>query len=250
MRFSFIRALPGAAWTALLCCALAGCPQEKTQPAPPPPPVPAPHPIQDSPKPPPAALDAGPSGTGITGTMDAGGSDAGAGSAAAADAGASKVEARALQEFKGFNRDETQFAFSVFSEGAGTHLLQIVVGQQGTPKERFILDSDASIAKAKAALEAGGFTQVSGGLPTGTSVETSVKDGRAQVTLQTPDGPARTLYDGNPFLVGGGGAKVAKATVDKVSPSGQVIAVRVDSIAMTEFGGATTYVLVRTGQPR
>lgn len=250
MRISFTRLVPLVMLSGALCAVGAGCREEKTAPARSEPATPAPRAVEDGPKPS-AGRNAGTLAEAPVAPGPSAVRDAGSGVAAEVDAGAAAPLAPgALSRFTGFNADETRYAFSVYSEGAGAHLLNIVVGQQGTPVQRYLLDSEDSEKKAQAALAAGGFTPQAGKLPPSIHVEAAAKDGKAKVTVSSDGGPPRIVYDQNPFLLGGGGAKVAKATVEKVSPSGNVVAVRVESVPMTEFGGATTVVLVRVGQGR
>lgn len=245
MRFSFTR-VPVTFALGLGCLLIVGCPEQKMMPAPPGPPTKdAPPPpsnavIQDSPKPRPNVEDAGAQGT--------------APAAADGDSGAIAEVAPAsfgpLETFAGFSRDETSFAFAQFAEAAGTHILQFARGQRGTSNDRVVLDSEQSNEKAKALLEEGGFTPKKGELPAGMSVEAAAMGGKAQVTLTMADGTKRKLYDGNPFALGPGGAKVQAAKVGPISPSGRVVAVQVDSNPMSEFGGVTTYVLVSVGDAK
>lgn len=152
-----------------------------------------------------------------------------------------------LEKFAGFSRDESQFAYAVFSDGAGAFILQFVAGRHGEPQQRFVLDTPQARTQARAALDAGGFSAAQGALPEGVAVEARVADGKVVVTLRQGDAGTKVLYADDPF---GGHGGPAAATQTRVSPSGKKVAVRVEQKPVTEFGGTTTWLLLDVEHPQ
>lgn len=179
-----------------------------------------------------ARVDAGPPGPGDSASGE---------SAAAADAGTGLEGS--LEGFAGFSRDGAQFAFSVYSDGAGFYLLHIVEGPSGELKQRFILDGPENVEKARTFLKSKGFTQTSGTLPDGMKIDARIEGGQVVVTRRGGGQPDKTLHRGNPFKSAGGG-KPQRVSVAQVSPKGDKIAIRAEQVPVTEFGGIVTYLLI------
>jgi hypothetical protein len=151
-----------------------------------------------------------------------------------------------LRKFSGFSGDESRYAFSVFSEGAGFHLLH-VVNAAGEMLQRFQLPDDAHVEKARDWLRAQGFSPRSGELPgkVRERLKATVRDGKVRVTgTPAAGGEAKVLYQADPFSAQGGVGKPSSAEFAQVAPSGKRVAVKVGQAAVTEFGGITTYVIV------
>ena len=158
---------------------------------------------------------------------------------------AGNVELGDLRKFRGFSGDESRYAYSVFSEGAGFHLLH-VVNPAGETLQRFQLSDEEHVAKARAWLEAQGFSPRSGELPgeVRQRLKATVKNGKVLVTGTPAGGGKETvLYQADPFA-GQGVGKPASAEIAQVAPSGKHVAVKVSQVPVTEFGGITTYVIV------
>lgn len=148
-----------------------------------------------------------------------------------------------LERFTGFSKDGSKFAFSVYSDGAGFYLLHVVDGPSGELKQRFILDAPESKEKARAFLTKNGFTEASGKLPPGMTVDARLEKGQVVVTRKGGGKPEKTLHRGNPFKSAGGG-KPQRVTVGPVSPKGDKVAIRAEQVPVTEFGGIVTYMII------
>ncbi len=151
-----------------------------------------------------------------------------------------------LRKFSGFSADESRYAFSVFSEGAGFHLLH-VVNPAGETLQRFQLPDDAHVEKAREWLKAQGFSPRRGELPASVRerLKATVRNGKVVVTAApAAGGEAKVLFQADPFAAQGGVGKPASAELAEVAPSGKHVAVKVSQTAVTEFGGITTYVIV------
>lgn len=148
-----------------------------------------------------------------------------------------------LERFSGFSRDGSKFAFSVYSDGAGFYLLHVVDGPSGELKQRFILDAAESKEKARAFLKKNGFTETSGKLPPGMTIDARLDKGQVVVTRKGGGKPEKTLHRGNPFKSAGGG-KPQRVTVGPVSPKGDKVAIRAEQVPVTEFGGIVTYMII------
>jgi hypothetical protein len=151
-----------------------------------------------------------------------------------------------VREFAGFSRDESHFAYSVFSEGAGFHLLHVVT-PEGRTVERLQLPDEPKVEQARRWLAANGFTSAEGTLAPALRerLRVEVGGGKVRVWLQAAAGAGeRVLYEANPFTQIGGIGHPASATVGKVAPSGRRVAIRIQQTPVTEFGGTTLYVIV------
>lgn len=159
---------------------------------------------------------------------------------------AAPAELGDLRKFSGFSADETRYAFSVFSEGAGFHLLH-VVNAAGETIERFQLPDDAHVEKAREWLKSQGFSPRAGELAGNVRerLKATVRQGKVLVTGATSGGgEEKVLYQADPFAREGGGGKPTSAELAQVAPSGKRVAVKVSQAPVTEFGGITTYVIV------
>jgi hypothetical protein len=153
-----------------------------------------------------------------------------------------------LEQFAGFSADESQFAFAVFSEGAGFSLLYVLSGHRGAQLRRFELSDPDRVEEARAFLRGAGFTTRRGLLATGTRVVARVEGNRVVVEHRLGD-TSQVLYREDPFKYpepGAGGP--ARAEVWGASPSGKKVAVRVEQVPVTEFGGTTTYLVLSLPQ--
>ncbi len=125
-----------------------------------------------------------------------------AGPPVAPDAGpAPKGAALDPDHFVGFSGDETEFAWSSYSDGAGFYILTLVASTTGARVTDLPLDSPAAKAKARSLLTGQGFTATpvpaAKVLPAGTTLKVTVPDGVVNVALvrgegRSPSGPART----------------------------------------------------------
>ncbi len=167
--------------------------------------------------------------------------------AAASAAGTSApVELGDVRKFSGFSGDETRYAFSVFSEAAGFHLLY-VVNASGETLQRFQLPDDAHVEKAREWLTSQGFSPQTGALPGDVRdrLKATVRRGKVLVTgARSVGGEAKVLFQADPFAEDGGGGKPTSAELAQVAPSGKRVAVKVNQAPVTEFGGITTFVIV------
>jgi hypothetical protein len=154
-----------------------------------------------------------------------------------------------LHDFRGFSRDETQFAYTHFAEAAGLHLLQVVEGKAEL-KHRFQLIDDAAVDQARAFLRERGFSRRQGELPPGVqqALQLRVAGGKARISLRR-DGKDQVLYEADPFETPGAVGGVKSVSMGHVSPSGRRIAVRVEQVPVTEFGGIVGYLLLDVPQP-
>lgn len=249
MRFSFSRVL-----VVVVGCSglLTACPEKMTAPVH----GIGPAPVVDAGVPP--RTDSGAAAAPSGGSDDAGAADSGStgatgSTAAMGDAGAAAGAGPAasdpaldgnLQKFAGFSADESQYAFSVYSDGAGFYLVHIVEGRDGKVKERFILDSEESLETARKALKARGFSSREGTLAGGVRPTAKVEDGKVVVAVG-----GKVLYRGDPFGAREGGGSAQSAKVAQVSPSGRKVAVQVNQTPVTEFGGITTYLVLDAPAP-
>ncbi len=153
-----------------------------------------------------------------------------------------------LYDFSGFSRDESLFAFTVFSEAAGLHLLHVVSGDAGKLEQRFQLVDDAATEKARSYLREHGFTREQGTLPPEVKAGLSLTAlrGKARVILKE-GAEERVLYEGDPFQTPGAAGGVKRVALAQVAPSGKRIAVKVEQTPVTEWGGIVGYILVDVG---
>ncbi len=155
-----------------------------------------------------------------------------------------------LEDFQGFSGDESRFAFTVFSEAAGLHLMHVVSGDGTELEQRFQLVDEAATGEARAFLRGHGFTRKQGTLSPEVKrgLSFSAEDGKAKVALSTPEGGERVLYQGDPFDMPGSKGGVARVSLAFVAPSGRRIAARVEQTPVTEWGGIVGHLLIDVPQ--
>ncbi len=145
---------------------------------------------------------------------------------AAPDAG---LESRA-----GFSRDESQFAHVVYSEPAGLHLFIVLDTASGEQREKIPLSDEAARARAERYWTSGGFDQQPRKMA---GAKVSAVKGKL---LLEQGGKVRELRDPFAFQGVGLGGPLGP-TVWGASPSGRILAVKVDRDAGTHFGTATSF---------
>lgn len=173
--------------------------------------------------------------------------DAGVAEAGAPAAAPDKALDGPLQKFSGFSGDETNYAFAIYSDGAGFFLLNVVDGGAGKIVQRFQLSDEANVEKAREYLKAHGYTSRTRppSAPPANRATAAVKQGQVEVTVAPEGGGApRVLYRGDPFNAQGGVGAPSNAAVAGASPSGRKLLVKVDQEPVTEFGGITTYLVL------
>ncbi len=152
-----------------------------------------------------------------------------------------------LLDFSGFSRDESLFAFTRYAEAAGLHLLTVVEGTKGEVKHRFQLMDEGSTEQARAFLRERGFSRREGNLPEALRdrLQLRVQDGKAKVVLlPKARGGQTVLYEGDPFAQPNVASAVKSVEKGMVSPSGRKLALRVEQVPVTEWGGIVSYIIV------
>lgn len=150
------------------------------------------------------------------------------------------------EAFSGFSSDETRFAWSAYSVGAGAHVLTIVPVKAGERPRKWLLSEPAERDSAREQLAEGGFTPVRR-LPREGAGEVKVElAGRTLRLVRISEkGEREVFFVGQPFERESGGFGVPdNASFWGLSPSGRVGVLEVVSANHPEFGSATSYVFV------
>lgn len=152
-----------------------------------------------------------------------------------------------LEKFAGFSADESRYAFSIYSEGAGFYLLNVVEGSTGKIAERFQLSDEENQSKARAYLKTNGYSTRTRppSEPPASRAKAAVTNGKVEVTLAPEGGGApKVLYSGDPFNAEDGMGAPSNAAIAGSSPAGKKLLVKVEQTPVTEFGGITTYLVL------